>query len=49
MTDREFAIRVLEAEGFDGPEYETKWIERLSARFRQHFGSAAIVAEARAK
>jgi len=42
LSAREFAIEVLQAEGFPRPEYEVFWMRRLSQRFKQHFGAAEI-------
>jgi hypothetical protein len=41
LEDREFAIEVLRAEGFN-PDYETEWIGRLTARFKEHFGKSVV-------
>ena len=40
-TAKEFAQDVLAAEGMD-PEYELKWVRRISERFRERFGENEI-------
>jgi hypothetical protein len=44
LDAREFATAVLRSEGFLQPEYEVVWMRRLSQRFEQHFGTAAVSA-----
>jgi hypothetical protein len=42
MTDHDFALKVLEAEGFPAPEHQTEWLARLSAKFRDHLGRSTL-------
>lgn len=44
LDAREFATAVLRSEGFLQPDYEVVWMRRLSQRFKQHFGKAAVSA-----
>jgi len=39
---REFAIRVVEAEGMN-PEYEQEWVRRIAEKFRERFGVEEIL------
>jgi hypothetical protein len=38
----QFAIEVLRAEGFETPEYELEWTQRIRERFIEHFGRAVV-------
>jgi hypothetical protein len=38
----EFAIAVLKAEGFEGAEYESKWIKVLRQKFIDRFGRTIV-------
>ncbi|MEO0685606.1 MAG: hypothetical protein AAFY76_11330 [Cyanobacteria bacterium J06649_11] len=36
-----FAKDVVEADGLD-PDYDTKWVKKIAARFRERFGADEI-------
>ncbi|ESQ16186.1 MAG TPA: hypothetical protein DDY14_07560 [Chromatiaceae bacterium] len=40
----EFANKVISAEGMN-PKYEKRWVQRISERFRERFGSEEIAIE----
>ena len=45
LDAKTFAFLVLQAEGFEHPEYELEWMRRLSRRFIERFGTSEIVIE----
>ena len=45
LTAHQFAIAVLEGEGFPDPEAELRWIRTLSNLFVEQFGHSCIAAE----
>ena len=45
LEAREFALKVLLADGFPDPEHETEWVRRISARFREYFGASVVQAK----
>jgi hypothetical protein len=42
---REFALEVLRAEGFENPEFETKWSKVIAENFEKHFGRSVVLAK----
>ena len=41
LSAKEFAISVVVAEGMN-PEYEFKWVRRITEKFRERFGQEEI-------
>ena len=42
LDGHRFALAVLSAEGFDAPQHETQWLEKIAQRFIDCFGEAGI-------